>query len=100
MAKVKVRLPPHIAQMLNAQSSGWLVLEEDVPDKTTLNNLLSSLVANYPGFRETVYNPDAGSLNDQIGVVLNEKLLTLDELSQTQLVENDHVLILPLYYGG
>jgi molybdopterin converting factor small subunit len=100
MAKVQVKLPPHVAQMLNAKSSGWLVLEEETKDQTTVSSLLSSLIANYSGFRETVYNPEAGSLNEQIGVVLNEKLLTLDEISQTTLVENDSILILPLYYGG
>jgi|WetSurMetagenome_2_1015567.scaffolds.fasta_scaffold573168_2 hypothetical protein len=100
MAKVRVRLPPHIAQILNANSSGWLVLERDITQKTTVSTLLASLVETCPGFRETVFNPDVGLVNEQIGVVLNEKLLTLEEISQTGLGENDSILLLPLYYGG
>jgi hypothetical protein len=100
MAKIRVRLPPHIAQMLDARSSGWLELEKEVKERTTINNLLTSLVADYPGFRETVYNPNAGVINDQIGVVLHDRLLTFEEISQTILQENDTITILPLYYGG
>ena len=100
MAKVRVRLPPHIAQTLDSNSSGWLVLEREITEKATVSNLLASLVVNYPGFRETVFNPDVGLVNEQIGVVLNEKLLTLEEISQTGLGENDIILLLPLYYGG
>lgn len=100
MAKVQVRLPPHIAQMLNPESSAWMVLEEEIQDRKTVSCLLASLVANYPGFRETVYNPDAGVINEQIGIVLNDRLLTFEEISDTILKENDSITIIPLYYGG
>ena len=100
MAKVEVRLPPHISNMLDGKSSGWLVLEEEIDESTTVINLLSTLVATYPGFRETVYNPEVGSINEQLGVVVNDKLLTYQQISQTRLAENDSILLLPLYYGG
>lgn len=100
MVKVMVRLPPHIAQMLNPKLSSWLELEEEVKDRTTVNNLLSYLVTNYPGFRETVYNPNAGEISDQIGVVLNDRLLTYRKITHTILKDNDVITIVPLYYGG
>jgi len=100
MAKVKVKIPPHVAQMLKPDFSGWLVLEEELKDGMTVSHLLTSLVLTYPGFRETVYNPDAGVISDQIGVVLNDRLLTFHEISQTLLRGNDSITILPLYYGG
>ncbi len=100
MPRVQVKLPPHIAQMLNSESSEWMVLEEEIKDRITVINLLASLVVNYPGFRETVYNPNAGVINEQIGVILNGRLLTFEEISQTVLRENDSITIIPLYYGG
>jgi len=100
MAKVNVRIPPHVAVMLNAGSSGWLVIQEELKGRMTVSDLLFSLVLTYPGFRETVYNPDVGVVNEQIGIILNDKLLAFEEISRTMLKENDSITILPLYYGG
>ncbi len=100
MAKVQVRIPPHVAKMLDAGSSGWLVLEQELNKPLTVSDLLSSLVMSYPGFRETVYNPNVGVINDQVGLILNDRMLTFEEISQTVLRENDSITIVPLYYGG
>jgi len=44
MAKVKVKIPPHVVQMLKPGLSGWLVLEEELKDGMTVSHLLGSLV--------------------------------------------------------
>ncbi|MFH0846670.1 MAG: MoaD/ThiS family protein [Chloroflexota bacterium] len=100
MAKVKLRLPSWIARMLDAKATGWLTLEKEMKDSATVDNLLMNLVATYPGFREAVFNPDTGGLNDQISVILNNKLLTFKEVSETRLKDGDTIVLLPLYYGG
>ena len=100
MAKVQVRIPPHVAKMLDAGSSGWLLLEQELNKPLTVSDLLSSLVMTYPGFRESVYNPSAGVINDQIGLILNDRMLTFEELSKTTLKDEDSITIVPLYYGG
>ena len=100
MAKVQVRIPPHVAKMFDAGSSGWLVIEQELNKPLTVSDLLSSLVMTYPGFRESVYNPNAGVINDQIGLILNDRMLTFKEISKTTLKDNDSITIVPLYYGG
>lgn len=100
MAKVRVRLPSWIARMLDAKASGWLTLEKETGEGATVNDLLMGLVSSYPGFREAVFNPDTGGLNDQISVILNNKLLNFTEVSQTKLADGDTIVLLPLYYGG
>ena len=40
------------------------------------------MVTTYSGFRQAVYNPDTGLVNEQTSVVLNDCLLTFREISQ------------------
>ena len=86
--------------MLDAKASGWLTLEKEIEEDTTTSDLLSDLVATYPGFRQAVFNPDTGHLNDQMNVVLNDKPLTFLEVTQTKLIDGDTIVFLPIYYGG
>jgi len=100
MNKIKLRLPSWIAAKLEVNSSGWLTLEKEVGEDSTISDFLVSMVITYPGFRETVYNPDAGLVNEQINVVHNDRLLTFGEISRAKLNDGDTIVLLPLYYGG
>ncbi len=100
MIKIKLRLPSWIAAKLEVKSSGWLTLEKEVGEGSTIGDFLAGMVMTYSGFRETVYNPDAGLVNEQINVVLNDRLLTFQEISQVKLSDGDIIALLPLYYGG
>jgi molybdopterin converting factor small subunit len=100
VAKVRIRLPSHIARMLEPGTSGWLELEKEVGAETTVSELLSGLVLTHPGFRQWVFNPDVGVVNEQVNVVLNDELLTFAEISQTRLADGDTLGLLPIYSGG
>ena len=100
MAGVRIRLPPHIANVLGAEGNSWLEVEREIGPETTVLELLSSLVVTFPGFRESVFNPDVGLVNEQMNVVLNDELLTFAEISETKLAVNDMVTLLPIYSGG
>ncbi len=77
-----------------------MAVEKDVEDGVTVAGLLADLVASYPGFREAVYNPGSGAMSEQIGVILNGRLLSFSEISQTRLSNNDDLLVQPIYSGG
>ena len=100
MAKVRIRLPSHIARMLDPEASGWRELEKEIGEDTTVSELLSGLVLTCPGFRQLVFNTDVGLVNEQIHVVLNDELLTFAEISQTRLADSDTLSFLPIYSGG
>ena len=100
MIRVRIRLPSHVARMPGAETTGWLELEKEMGEGTTVHELLSTLVLTYPGFRESVFNPDVGLVNEQINVVLNNELLTFAEISETGLADNDTVALLSIYSGG
>jgi len=100
MPKVTLKLPSWIAAKLDMNSSGWLTLEKEVAESTTINDFLLGMVAAYPGFREAVYNPDTGLPIEQLNFVLNNRLLTYREMSEIKLSNGDTVILIPLYTGG
>ncbi len=100
MGKVQIKLPPWIAAALGAGASDWLVLEIEIKKGATVDRLLNELVASYPGFRERVFNPDTGHLNEQLNVVLNGTLLTFREITKKKLAPGDNITLVPLYSGG
>ena len=65
MIKIKLRLSSWVAAKLGDEHSGWLTLEKEVGEDSTISDFLAGMVMAYPGFRETVYNPDAGLVNEQ-----------------------------------
>ena len=100
MSKVTLKLPSWIAAKLEVKSSGWLTLEKEVAEGTTINDFLMDMVVDYPGFREAVYNPDTGLPTEQVNFVLNDRLLTFQEMSKIRLTDRDTIILIPLYFGG
>lgn len=100
MSKIRLKLPSWVATMIDAKSSGWLTLEKETGKDTTVSDLLADLAVTCTGFRQAVYDPDTGLVNEQINVILNDNLLTFREVSETKLTDGDTVILIPLYYGG
>ncbi len=100
MGKVCLELPSWVAVMLDAKVPGWLTVEKEIAEDATAISLLMSLVSTYPGFRQALFNPDTGHLNDQVNVILNDKLLTFQEVTQTKLRDGDTIMLVPIYFGG
>lgn len=100
MIEIRVRFPAFVLRTYENGKGGWVELERSIEDGTTVIQLLSDLVTSYPGFREGLFNPETGTVSEQIGVGLNNQLLTFDEITQIKLGNNDTVVILPIYSGG
>ena len=100
MARVRLKIPPTIAPMLNAHVSDWLILDKDIGEGATISDLLTGLALNYPDFRKVVFNPDTGKINDQVDVVLNDTLLPLSRVTETRINDGDTIILLLVYSGG
>jgi sulfur-carrier protein len=100
VVSVMVRFPYFVFEVWRGEAGGQMELRKDLPDGTAVMRLLSDLVTAYPGFREAVFNPDSGTVNEQIGVVLNDTLLTFAEITETTLNDGDTLTIVPIYAGG
>jgi hypothetical protein len=64
MGKVILKVPPFFASALDPEYSGWFIVETDVAEKITIRELLTGIAGSNPGFRQAIFNPDAGNLND------------------------------------
>jgi len=100
MIKIKLRLSTWVAAKLEAEYSGWLTLEKEVGEGSTISDLLAGMVMTYPSLREAVYSPDTGLVDERINVALNDHFLTSREISRAKLSDGDTVLLLPSVWGG
>ena len=100
VSKVKIKLPSWVAVIIEPKSSGWLTIEKPIGEDTTINDILLDFIEAYSGFRQAVFNPDTGLPTEQLNFVLNNHLLTYQEVLHTKLRDNDTVMFVPLYVGG
>lgn len=100
MINIKVRLSSWIAAKVAVEHSGWLTLEKEVGEGSTISDLLVGLVMTYPGLREAVYSPDTGLVGERINVALNDHLLDSREISRAKLSDGDTIILLPSSWGG
>jgi molybdopterin converting factor small subunit len=97
--KVQLRITPSISSILNAEG-GWLTFEREIRAESTIGDFLADLAISYPDFKNIVFNPDTGRINDLIQVVVNDTLIHLPEGSETTLKDGDKVVLVPVYTGG
>jgi len=100
LGKVQIKLPPWMANLMNAGDTEWFTLEKEIKEGTTVGELLTELARNHAGFRTAVFNPDAGSFSDQLVVVLNDSLLPQSEAAGVRLSPGDNIMLLQVYSGG
>jgi molybdopterin converting factor small subunit len=98
--KIKLRLSSWIAAKIEGEHSGWLTLEKEVKEDSTISELMVGIVMTYPGLRDTVYSPDTGLVGERINVALNDHLLTSHELLRAKLSDGDTIIFLPSSWGG
>jgi len=100
LGKIRLRVPPWIASMLNAGGSDWSVLEMHIGEVTTIETLLADIAISNARFRKAVFDPDSGQVNKLINIILNDRLLQFSEVTGTKLNDGDTLLLLPIYAGG
>jgi molybdopterin converting factor small subunit len=100
MPKINLELPSWITAKLNGNTSGRGIIEREILEGATVNDFLTDLATTYPGFRKAVYNPDTGSVTEQLSLVLNGRLLTFREILETTLSQGDTIVLIPIYSGG
>ena len=100
MIKIKLRLSSWVAAKLGDEHSGWLTLEKEVGEGSTISDLLAGIVMTYPGLREAVYSPDTGLVDKRINVALNDQFLNSREILRVKLSDGDTVFLFPSHWGG
>ncbi len=100
MSKIQLKVVPSLAKIFNAPDSGWVILEQEIEEGTTVSDLFTTLSTKYPDFRKVVFDTYEGKVSDQIVVILNDSLLPFLDVLDTYLNDGDIVTLLPVYTGG
>ncbi|MFC1937269.1 MoaD/ThiS family protein [Chloroflexota bacterium] len=100
MGRVKLKIPPWVASMLNTPSSDWLILEKEIGKETTIGHLLAELALGNPEFQKAVFDPDTGKSSGQVMFFLNKSILRYSDIAETKLNDGDSIMLLPVYPGG
>ncbi len=100
MVKVKLRITPSLAWLADEKNSDWVTLKKEIPEGTTVTDLLNDLTSNHAGFRRMLIDPETGKVSDQIELILNQSLLQSPHEADTRLSDGDMVTFLPVYAGG
>jgi molybdopterin converting factor small subunit len=100
MGKVRLKIAPSLAFILNARSSDWITFEKEVREGTTIGDLLRDFAFVHVDFHKMVFNPATGKISDKVNVVLNDNLLQFPDVTETKVKDGDVVILVPVYSGG
>ena len=100
MIKVRLKITPSLASYFETTSSDWILLNKEVREGGSVQDLLGGLASEYKAFRESIFDPDLGRILQRIMIVLNDRLLQFPEMQETPLKDGDSVVLLPVYTGG
>ena len=65
-----------------------------------MGDLLTDLALSSSEFRKAIFNPDEGTINEQIDIVLNQSLLHFPPEMNTKLSDGDVITLFPMISGG
>ena len=100
MIKIRLKITPSLASYFDTASSDWILLEKEVREGGSVQELLGGLASEYKAFRESIFDPDLGQILQRVMIVFNDRLLQFPEMKETPLKEGDSVILLPVYTGG
>lgn len=75
MIKVRLKITPSLASYFGTASSDWILLEKEVREGGSVQDLLGGLASEYKAFRESIFDPDLGQILQRVMIVLNDRLL-------------------------
>jgi sulfur carrier protein ThiS len=76
------------------------VFNKKIAAGTTLYDLFANLAERHPEFRDKVYNPATGAMNEQILVIINNRLVQARDFRQTELHDQDKITLSLVLAGG
>ena len=100
MGKVRLKITPSLASIVNVISSDWVIIEKEIGEGATIGDLLTGLALDYSDFREVVFNPDTRQVGEEVMIVLNDTLQQLSQVAEVKLNDGDTIILLPVYSGG
>ena len=100
MGMVHFEASPSLAGVLDREGTGWITIDEEVGQDSTLGDLLRRFAYRYPNFRKGIFDPDIGELSTAVMIVLNGNILEFEDMTPVKIKDGDTVILLPVFAGG
>ncbi|MFH0846493.1 MAG: hypothetical protein V1894_00335 [Chloroflexota bacterium] len=100
MGRIQLRISPLLASLLKNQSSGWLSLDKEIGDDTTIGDVLTDLASVNKSSRTAVFDSESGETSDQLMIMLNDTVQQLPDAIKIKLNSGDRVLLTTIFSGG
>lgn len=101
MAKVRLEVPPVLAETLGIEVAGEEVISDrEIGGEQSVRSLLNRLCARYPRFGQIVFDIGAQELTGRVVIFFNGRTLEPAEGLETRLSDGDTLTFVPVVEGG
>jgi len=100
MSKIQLKMTPSLASVLNAEPSGWVIIEKELTQGVTMKDMLGEIEPCFENFRTMVFDPATSEVNEEVTFFLNDQLLTFPGVLETVLQDGDRVMLALIFSGG
>lgn len=89
-----------ISGLLGEESSQGNIAKREIKSGATLGEFFTSLAEKHPDFRKFVLDPSTGVMNDEVVIILNNKLVQYSDAKGTVMQDQDTITLSPVLVGG
>jgi molybdopterin converting factor small subunit len=100
LVTVKLQLYSWIASTVGEEDSSDSLVEKKIKAGSTLGDFFTGLAETFPRFRDFVYNSTDGSMNDEVVIIMNNKLVQFNSSRNTVINDQDIISLSPVLVGG
>ncbi len=97
---IKLQLYAWIASSIGEEDTAGTLVDKKVKAGSTLAEFLAGLAASHENFRQFVFDPATNAMNDEVVIVLNNKLVQFKDIKDTVLKDQDIITLSPVLVGG
>jgi molybdopterin converting factor small subunit len=97
---IKMQLYSWISSTIGEENNAESLVEKKIKAGSTLADFFAGLAETFPRFHDFVYNPDDGSVNDEVVIILNNKLVQFSSSRNTVMQDQDTITLSPVLVGG
>jgi len=96
----RLELYSWIADTIGHEKQAGRPVEKMITPGTTIEAYFRQLSESYPEFRNNIYDPENGGINDEVVIILNDRLELFANIRDREIQEKDTLILSPIIFGG
>jgi sulfur carrier protein ThiS len=97
---VNLQMYAWISSTIGIDDSAGGEIKRQVKPGTTLAGLFTELANEHDKFRDFVFNPADCSMNDEVVMIVNNKLVQFSDAKDSVMQDQDTITLSPVLVGG